>query len=110
MPGDELGRAVHDQVSAELDRLLQAGSHHRAVDLHEGVLRVRDAADVGDVEDALHRVGRAFDHDQLGVLSDDSGEVRGTCGAGHVHVANLDVIAGCHLEGEDGGGEGVCLR
>lgn len=61
-------------------------------------LGVRHAADVGDVEDALHRVGWRLDHDELGVLRDHRRQVGWSGASRHVHVPDLDVHARRHLE------------
>lgn len=97
MPRDELGSAVDDKVRPELDGLLQTGRHHGAVHFHQGVLRVRHAADVRDVDDALHGISRALDHNQPGAVRDDGREVGGTRAARHVDVADLHVVARGHL-------------
>lgn len=36
--------------------------------LDKSVLGVRHATDIRDVQDALHGVGRAFDHNEAGVV------------------------------------------
>ena len=97
MSRDKLGRAVHHQVGAQDERLLQARGHHGAVDLHEGVLGVRHPADVRDVDDSLHGVRGALDHDEARVVRDDGGEVGRPGRARHVHVANLHVVARGYL-------------
>ena len=100
MSRDKFRRAVDDKVRPKLNGLLEARRHHRAVHLYQRVLGVSDAADVRDVNDALHGVRRALDHDKPRVVRDHGGQVGGPLATGHVHVPDLDVVSRGHLPKE----------
>ncbi len=56
-------RAVHDQIGAELDRPLQAGTGEGVVDDHERAVLVRRCRDRGDVREPQHRIGGRLEKD-----------------------------------------------
>ena len=66
-----LGRAVHDEVGAELDRPLQARARERVVDDDLDAAPVRELGAAGDVGEPQHRVGRRLDeqHPRLGRIA-----------------------------------------
>lgn len=72
-------------------------THKRETYLDYSVLGVRDTTNVRDVDDALHGVRRALQHDELRVLGDDGSQVGRACRPRHVHIADLDVVASGHL-------------
>ena len=55
---DVLGRAVHDEVRAKMQRLLEVWRGECVVDANHRTVAVRDLAHCVDVNDAQQRVGR----------------------------------------------------
>ena len=67
MAAEILGRRVHDEVRAQLERALVGGGGERVVDGHQRAAPAGD--DAGDVDDVEQRVGGALDPDQAGVAA-----------------------------------------
>ena len=70
VPAEVLGRRVHDDVGAQLDRADQVRRGDRVVDDERDADLVRDRGDGLDVEDVGLRVGDGLAEEQLGVRLD----------------------------------------
>src|SRR5919199_1615102 len=68
MPAQVLGRAVVDDVGAQLERTLAVRAGERVVDGHQDVALVRQLGHGGDIDQLEQRVGRAFKPDQFRAL------------------------------------------
>ena len=68
VPADVLGRAVHDDVRAQVQRLLQVRRREGVVDAHERATAVRHLAHGVDVDHAEQRVGRRLQPHHAGLL------------------------------------------
>ena len=65
-----LRRRVHDEVGAELERLLQVRRRERVVDDEQRTDRVRRVCGLADVDDVQKRVRRRLDPHELDVLAE----------------------------------------
>mmetsp|Transcript_17688 Transcript_17688/g.56467 ORF Transcript_17688/g.56467 Transcript_17688/m.56467 type:complete len:273 (-) Transcript_17688:484-1302(-) len=87
-PAEELGHAVHHNVGAVVERLLQVRSHHRAVDGEQDIVAMEDLGERADVGDAHERVTWSFHvtHSHLAVLFDHRFHHVEVPGWHHAHI------------------------
>ena len=64
LPVDVLGRGVHHQIGAELERPLQDRRREHVVDDHPGAGPMRQLGDGGDVDQLERRIARGFEQDE----------------------------------------------
>ena len=76
VPTGILGRAVGDDVGAQVERALQVCRGEGVVDDEQRPGVVRDRRERGDVGDAEQRVGRGLDPEHLGAAGTDGGADR----------------------------------
>ena len=86
MAAEVLGRAVHDDVRAQAQRLLQVRRGERVVHGQQGAGFAAELRDGGDIQDLQERIGRRLDPHQLGPGCNDSDKTGGSgvfCIPGH---------------------------
>lgn len=121
---DVLGDRVDNDISAQGERVLEEGGHEGVVDNQLGVVLVGNIGNGLDVDQAEGGVGGGLNPDELGVGTDDRGNIgsigkidkrdldsEGRGDLGEVAVgASVDVVdrddVGSSREGRDDGGSG----
>ena len=77
MAREELGRRMHDDVGAVLDRPAEIGRRQRVVDDERQARLVRDLRDGLDVDDDAAGIGEVLDEDRLALRRQRLAEVLG---------------------------------